>query len=301
MQRKLLVVQPRGVDENEGKADEEELLKNLAALETRGKVTSDMDEGGSSSTNVPKADEDEAPERPEKPVIFVMPHPRFNAPLTVQDDVLYIFGGTFEKADREFTFDELWAIDLGKLDGVKEIFKRELEDWQGSEDDEGSEDEEEDDDVEDSEDDAEDGEMSETASTAATSVSNTPMSPTKGLEADSVQENGDTGFAEEVSSSLEDALPHPRPFESLRDFYARTSVQWQEAIVAELSTASATGGKTVKEVRKSAFGRAEEKWWDCREEVRNLEDEQLEAGIGEVVSLADKGGEAGGGGPGRRR
>jgi hypothetical protein len=57
------------------------------------------------------------------------PHIRFNAQLAIQDDVLYIYGGTFEKGDREFTFDDLYAIDLGKLDGCKEIFSRPVEDW----------------------------------------------------------------------------------------------------------------------------------------------------------------------------
>ncbi len=50
---------------------------------------------------------------------------------------------------------------------------------------------------------------------------------------------------------------------------------------------------------------SEEKWWDCREEITALEDEQEAAGIGEVVSLADRGdagtGGGGGGGGGLRR
>jgi len=63
------------------------------------------------------------------PVTMEPPHVRFNAQLAIQDDVLYIYGGTFEKGDREFTFDDLYAIDLGKLDGCKEIFSRPVEDW----------------------------------------------------------------------------------------------------------------------------------------------------------------------------
>jgi hypothetical protein len=67
--------------------------------------------------------------RREMPVSMELPHPRFNALLAVQDDVLYIYGGTFEKGDREFTFDDLYAVDLGKLDGCKEVFNRPVEDW----------------------------------------------------------------------------------------------------------------------------------------------------------------------------
>ena len=63
---------------------------------------------------------------------------------------------------------------------------------------------------------------------------------------------------------------------------------------------------TIKEIKTKAFELSEEKWWDCREEITALEDEQEAAGIGEVVSLADRGetgagGGGGGGGGGLRR
>ena len=60
-------------------------------------------------------------------------------------------------------------------------------------------------------------------------------------------------------------------------------------------------GMLVKEIKTKAFEMSEEKWWDCREEITALEDEQEAAGIGEVVSLADKGSGAATGGAGRRR
>ena len=60
-------------------------------------------------------------------------------------------------------------------------------------------------------------------------------------------------------------------------------------------------GMLVKEIKTKAFEMSEEKWWDCREEITALEDEQEAAGIGEVVSLADKGSSAATGGAGRRR
>ena len=66
-------------------------------------------------------------------------------------------------------------------------------------------------------------------------------------------------------------------------------------------TGSKPEGMTIKELKAKAFGLSEEKWWDCREEITALEDEQEAAGIGEVVSLADKGSGAATGGAGRRR
>jgi N-acetylneuraminic acid mutarotase len=262
------------------KADEEALLANLKALEERaGAATADSDD------EVPKTvepEEDEI-ERPEKPRTYEYPHPRFNAALTVQGDHLYIYGGTYEKGDREFTFDELWSINLNHLDGVVEIFKRELADWQGSDDEVDSEDDEED-----SDSGFEDEEDEDAASTAPTSTTDSPALPPA--------KDDDLGPQEEISA-LTDMLPHPRPFESLRDFYTRTGEAWQNIIIDELEFKGKTGEKSPKEIKKLAFERAEEKWWDCREEIRALEDEQEAAGIGEVVSLAEKEG----GGVGRRR
>jgi len=276
-----------------GRADEEDLLRNLALIE--GKGTLDQD------TEMPDAapieDDEDLVEKVDKPVVWEFPHQRFNAQLTVQDDTLYVFGGTFEKGDREYTFDEMWAVDLGKLDGCKEVFKREIEDWQGSEDEESVDDD--DDEEEDEEDEGSDGSAAEAEgvepSTPATSVA------TEELRAE-VATEPDTG-AEPETSAMADKLPHPRTFESLRDFFSRSSNEWQEAVLDWMKYKRDVE-LGVKEIRKKAFERAEQKWWDCREEIQALEDEQEAAGISEVVALDQRGGGGGGGesgGAGRRR
>ncbi|KAK8155581.1 hypothetical protein BC567DRAFT_140169, partial [Phyllosticta citribraziliensis] len=287
----------RGGRRGRGKADEEELLRNLAALETKGRLGDDEDDESvaaklKESTSGTPEDEDQSDRPPEKAVIYEMPHARFNAQLAVQDDVLYIYGGTFEKGDREFTFDEMFAIDLGKLDGVKEIFRRELEDWQGSED-EDSEDEEENEDDEGSG--SSDEEDDDVASTAATSVSAGPSVAAESKKNDA--EDDATATEKHASSSAlaEDGLPHPRPFESRSDFYARTGLDWQRVVMDMLARTYGGEARAPKEIKTMAFERAEEKWWDCREEIRALEDEQEQAGIQEVVSLAERG-EGGGAG-----
>ena len=120
------------------KQNEEELLRQLAALQAGAKGGADGDADEMEIDAILKKQRGEEEEEEEKdskkkvrdmPVSMEMPHPRFNAQLAVQDDVLYIYGGTFEKGDREFTLDDLYAIDLGKMDGCKEIFKREGDDW----------------------------------------------------------------------------------------------------------------------------------------------------------------------------
>lgn len=294
-QKKNMQTVERGRRER-GKAAEEDLLKNLAALEMKGGV-SDIE---AVASPVAKEEVQDGEPMPEKPVLWEMPHPRFNAQLAVQNDVLFIFGGTYEKGDREFTFEDMYAIDLDKLDGVKEMYRREPEDWQGSE----SEDSEDDEDETDGEDSAEEDEDEKAAQVARLSKRTGPtVDDKKVAETASAEAVESEAMAEsdQQTSSLDDSLPHPRPFESLRDFYARTSSQWQQVLLQENESADASSNKSVKEMRKGAFERAEEKWWDCREEIRALEDEQEEAGIAEVVSLADKTAADGAGGAGRRR
>jgi N-acetylneuraminic acid mutarotase len=267
-----------------GKQAEEDLLRNLKALEIQ--HSTDLTED--TAPNPAEPQESAKSGEVEKPVVFEMPHPRFNAQLTVQDDVLYIFGGTFEKDDREYTFDEMWAIDLNKLDGVKEIYRRELLDWIMDEESEEEDDEEEDEDEDDDED-SETEVASITRSTAEILIS-TPA-PSAVDEVTTIEE----------ASSFADGLPFPRPFESLRDFYDRTRVQWQEIVIESIKESSESMALTPKEISAKAFGRAEDKWWDCREEIRALEDEQAEAGIDStsIISLADK--QGGSSGAGRRR
>ncbi|KAH9909045.1 galactose oxidase [Xylariomycetidae sp. FL2044] len=285
-------------------ANEEELLKQLAALQ----AGSSLEDADTMDIETNQGEELEEPEKPmrEMPVTMEFPHPRFNAQMAVQDDVLYIYGGTFEAKDREFTFDDLYAIDLGKMDGCKEIFKREDETWAGSDDEEDDEDEDED---EDDEEEDEEGDIpmadeepdvlvtSKRKKKQADEVSNADSAST----AESAASGEEESEADTTATSVDDGLPHPRPFESRREFFVRTSNEWQETLMTSLRWKGIQPETlSVKEIKTKAFELSEEKWWDCREEITALEDEQEAAGIGEVVSLADKG-DATAGGPGRRR
>ena len=265
-----------------GKADEVELLRNLAALEQQGNLSS-VDK-----MDVDASDDKVHPTRPAKPILNTMPHRRYNAQLAVQGDVLYIFGGTFEQSDREYTFDDMYAIDLGKLDGVQELYKREIENWQGE--DEASDSDSEDDD---SEDEAMDG-----GSQAGVPLPKSEIaSQTENVVP--VDHPIDEMEEEQPDAILNDNKPHPRPFESLRDFFARTSAAWQELVLEALQQQGNAANQSVKELRRNAFELAEIKWWDCREEIYAEEERQEAADIGEVVSLADR--IKDGGGAGRRR
>ena len=278
-------IEERGAKRARGKADEAELLRNLMALEVQGTIA----ESNSVYTE-PILGAEESPPEAAKIVLSTMPHPRFNAQLAVQGDVLYIFGGTFERGDHEFTFDEMHAIDLGKLDGVQEIYRRELEKWQvdGSES-ESDSDEDEEFDVMDED------EEGDTPSGVALPPTDIPRKPT---EVPLAEQQMDETENEQPEVAVTDTRPYPRPFESLRDFFSRTSSSWQELVLEKSQSEGDSTIISIKELRKVAFDLAETKWWDSREEIIAEEERQEEAGIGEVVSVADR---ANTGGPNRRR
>jgi hypothetical protein len=313
----------RGGRRDRGREAEEELLRNLARLEA--------EQEGKSAEEMQEEDERRKAEEEKERIALLqqseltlnLPSPRMHCALAVQDDVLYIYGGTFEKEDREIAYDELFAIDLGKLDGVRTVFSRQTEtEWVDSE---SEDDEDEDEDDEESEEEEEEEEVKQNkpkiseeeleARRAEKAKVGWLQSPLPLRLTDSVQKKARVAPAAEAPAEsaaaedqeepehpvAEDPAPHPRPFETLREFYARTSNEWQQLLIEQAEVEGKNTTKTVKELKKDAFAIAEEKWWDCREEIRALEDEQEEAGIGEVVSLADKSGSGGGGGAGRRR
>ena len=278
-------IEDRGPRRGRGKADEAELLRNLAALETKGSIADSQVMDTERLLEV-----EDLPAKAANMVLNTMPHPRFNAQLAVQGDVLYIFGGTYERGDREYTFDEMHAIDLGKLDGVQEIYRRELENWQ----------------VDDSESESESDEDEEDGTTDEDTEGDAPMGvalqpaemPMKAIERPLAEEQTDETENEHPEILVADLRPHPRPFESLREFFSRTSDSWQELVGEQLQSKGDEMNNSIKELRKLAFELAEIKWWDSREEITAEEEKQEEAGIGEIISVADR---ADTGGPNRRR
>lgn len=277
-------VEDRGAKRGRGKADEAELLRNLAALETKGNIgDSDMD-------IEPILESEDSPPTAAKLVLNTMPHPRFNAQLAVQGDVLYIFGGTYERGDHEYTFDEMHAIDLGKLDGVQQIYTRELEDWQ-VDDSQCDSESDEDEGFDSTDDDMEGDGPSGVALPSA-------ESPIKSTENPLVEEPTDEAGDDQPEPAFIDTRPHPRAFESLREFFSRTSNSWQEHVLENLQNKGDGINSSIKELRKVAFDLAETKWWDSREEITAEEERQEEAGIGEIVSMTDR---ATTGGPNKRR
>ncbi|XP_070617938.1 kelch domain-containing protein 4 isoform X3 [Erythrolamprus reginae] len=94
----------------------------------------------------------------------VEPCPRSNAMLAVKHGILYLYGGMFEVGDRQFTLNDLYALDLHKMDEWKILVEMDpktqewLEESESDEDVEGAEGGEEEEEEEEDSDEEESGE-----------------------------------------------------------------------------------------------------------------------------------------------
>jgi hypothetical protein len=84
----------------------------------------------------------------------VKPGGRINACLAVGKDTLYLYGGMMELKDREITLDDMYSLNLSKLDEWKCIIPASESEWLEISEDEDDEDDDDDDNENDSEDDA---------------------------------------------------------------------------------------------------------------------------------------------------
>lgn len=195
------------------------------------------------------------------PVVNTLPHPRFNSSCAVVDDTLFIYGGVWENGDREFVLDSMYSLDLGKLDGLKVYWEdlRELEEAGDEDEEDEDEDEEEEDEENEEEEEVENDEAME-------------------IEEEELEEEIEEETKEEEIKDPRPWLPVPKPFETLRAFYQRTSAQFMEWAL------SANNESRGKDLKREAFEMSEDRWWECREQVRVAEDQYEElGGVGEII------------------
>ena len=55
-----------------------------------------------------------------------------NTQLSVKSNVLYLYGGILEQGERSYTLNDLWALDLKKMDKWRQIVEAEQVEWRGS-------------------------------------------------------------------------------------------------------------------------------------------------------------------------
>lgn len=263
--------EPTQTKEKSRDDDLEEILNSILAKAKLNDDSAEQEESGSddiSQIEKLKQQEDREEElemKTEYPVVNQLPHPRFNSSTCVLDDTLYIFGGVFERGDLEFNLDGFYAIDLGKLDGVK-VFWEDLSEL----DKKGSDSDEEDEDLDgDSQDELDDEELDN-------DNAGNDEEPEE-VEPEDSDDNEETVEEDEVPDPRP-WLPHPKPFETLRAFYVRTGPQFLEWSIS--SNRDARG----KDLKKAAFDLCEGRFWERREQVSTVEDTLEEmGGVSEVT------------------
>ncbi|CAJ0937755.1 unnamed protein product [Ranitomeya imitator] len=107
----------------------------------------------------PASDEEEEDKEEEAAGPQVEPSPRSSAMMAVRQGILYVYGGMFEVGDRQFTLNDLYSLDLHKMEEWKVLVEMDpkTQEWLGesdSEEEEGAEGGEEDEDSSEEDDDS---------------------------------------------------------------------------------------------------------------------------------------------------
>ncbi|KAJ3046036.1 hypothetical protein HDV00_003785 [Rhizophlyctis rosea] len=257
------------------------------------------------NANAASSDSDSSDDEDEQRVGVDLPSPRFNAMMSVARNTVYVFGGIFEEGAREVSLADFWSLNLDKLDRWNCILTDDLNavKWLGEDSDDDDEEEEEEEEQEDEEEEEEDDDGEEEdddgeeEDAAAAVVEDGDSDNEEGVkhsgktkkgkrEKTSDMVDGSNGSSASPIAVAPETEPiagvpvgenDPLPKESLRDFYARTSVHWQ--IQARENENEARAGKAL---RKDAFALAEGRYLELRPQLEILE-RQMEVAEAELV------------------
>ncbi|KAL7161763.1 hypothetical protein ACSBR2_042274 [Camellia fascicularis] len=214
----------------------------------------------------------------------VKPCGRINSCMAVGRDTLFIYGGMMEVKDREITLDDLYTLNLSKLDEWKCIIPASESEWiEASEGEDEDEDEEESEDeqsgreddsdeTDDNDDDDDDDDDDDAKSSVPGSLElGDAVAILKG-GGKSVRRKEKRARIEQIRANLglSDSQRTPMPGESLKDFYKRTNLYWQMAAYEHTQ-------HTGKELRKDGFDLAVARYKELKpilDELAILEAEQ---------------------------
>ncbi|XP_047964321.1 kelch domain-containing protein 4 [Salvia hispanica] len=253
------------LDEDENSDDDADMdidVKTISASLHK-KVTVVDNEEVSGSSKKFAVQESDLPE-------IVKPCGRINSCMVVGKDMLYLYGGMMEIKDQEITLDDMYALNLSKLDEWKCIIPASESEWiEVSDDEEQDEDEDEDDSEDEDSGSEDDSDKSEDAD------GDVEMGDAVAI----IKGEGKTLRRKErrikieqirVTLGLSDSQRTPTPGESLKDFYKRTDMYWQMAAYEHTQ-------HTGKELRKDGFDLAKTRYKELKpilDELAILEAEQ---------------------------
>ncbi|XP_039133659.1 kelch domain-containing protein 4 [Dioscorea cayenensis subsp. rotundata] len=202
----------------------------------------------------------------------VKPCGRINSCVVVGRDTLYMYGGMMEVRDQEITLDDLYSLNLSKLDEWKCIIPASEPEWlEVSEEDDSEEEESDGGGDSDETDDDENDDMDSEGDGEGRLDMGDAVSFLKG-EKTNLRRKEKRARIEQirVTLGLSDSQRTPLPGEALKDFYKRTNTYWQMAAYEHTQ-------HTGKELRKDGFDLAEARFRELKpilDELALLEAEQ---------------------------
>ncbi|KAI0941963.1 hypothetical protein AcV7_002516 [Taiwanofungus camphoratus] len=218
---------------------------------------------------------------PDDPILSV-PMPRYNAMLAVLRNILYIYGGIFERGSREYTLDDFYSLQLDKLDRyvcLKEsgISIKEGEDESSDEDEEGDDDDESRGDTDEPEGGPKDLKVPIEQDRDTDLVAETAQEPEMSqAEKDALRSQATAfmGVAKDTTRLAEDILSTPLPGETLAVFYSRSREYWTQK-------AHGSSDNRGKLLRRDGFTLAEERYGTYKPVLKEVERILAEAGLDE--------------------
>ncbi|CAN8076809.1 unnamed protein product [Agarophyton chilense] len=192
--------------------------------------------------------------------VELIPCPRFNAAVAIQKNVMYIVGGVVEKEQQEITLDDIWAVDLNKLEEYREVkaLSPGCLEWMESDDD--GEEEVDVDNYDDNE----------------SRPENVDMEDEEGEEEKQRRRGGRRDRLRARVQSTENENFTPRINESLKDFFERTKSYW----IGEVHEALGESGKVL---RRIAFEWAFRRYWEIKPTLKELEEIEAQIAREEVL------------------
>ncbi|CAO1630985.1 unnamed protein product [Parajaminaea phylloscopi] len=226
----------------------------------------------------------------------IKPISRFNTMLAVQRNTLYLYGGIHETAEREYTLDDFFVLQLDKLERWLCLEESKIEglEWNESDDDDDSDSDSDDDDgssssssdegeqegveVESMHSHSDDEDEAQAADLDPETIERRrqekELVKQRAREAWGVVKASKDGNGAEEALTEEERNRTPNPGETLRMFFDRTRVYWSNKAF-ELTQGEARG----KEMRTKGFELAEARYDEYRPVLREVERIQAEAGL----------------------
>ncbi|KAJ8247453.1 hypothetical protein GJAV_G00246560 [Gymnothorax javanicus] len=187
-----------GVGQEEGPTEEEapvEIVKEIVTEDGTVMTIKEVIPGAARKEEESEEDEDDEEEEVGATAALIEPCPRSNALATVKNGKLFLYGGMFEVGDQQVTLNDLYALDLHKMDTWEVLVEMDPKSQEWLEESESDEDEEEED---------------EKAAGAG-----------NGADEESQEDSDDT-------EDDDDEAEHPplKPGEDLADYQSRTEQYW---------------------------------------------------------------------------